>query len=121
MTTPAWVTSLFDDIDRKDADAFANRFAPEGSFQWGNLPLLAGREAVRATVTGFFGSIAALRHRLSDCWEVPGGVVVVGQVTYTRLDGSELSVPFADVLRLRDAEVTHYQIYIDTSLLYQAG
>jgi ketosteroid isomerase-like protein len=121
MTVTTWATGLFQDIDRQDADAFASRFATEGSFQFGNVPPVKGRQAVREMVAGFFGSIAGLRHDLTDTWEVPGGVVVVGEVTYTRHDGTELRVPFTDVLRLRDDEVTHYQIYIDSSLLYQAG
>jgi ketosteroid isomerase-like protein len=121
MTVSTWAAGLFAAIDRQDADAFARHFAPEGCFQFGNAPPVAGREAVRDMVGGFFASITGLRHQLDDVWEVPGGVVVVGMVTYTRHDGSELRVPFCDVLRLRGDEVTHYQIYIDTSLLYQAG
>ncbi len=121
MAAPAWITKLFADIDRKDADAFAGVFTADGAFQFGNVPAVAGRDAVREAVAGFFGSIAALRHELADVWEVPGAVVIVGRVTYTRHDGSQLSVPFADVLRLRDGKVSHYQIYIDTSLLYQAA
>ncbi len=121
MTIPAWITTLFADIDRQDAEAFAGVFHEDGTFQFGNVPPSIGRAAVRETVAGFFGSIAALSHHLTDAWEVPGAAVIVGQVTYTRHDGSQLSVPFTDVLRLRDGKVTHYQIYIDTSLLYGAA
>ncbi len=121
MTIPPWINELFAAIDRRDAEAFAAAFAEDGAFQFGNVSPVAGRDAVREMVAGFFASIAALRHELTDAWDVPGAVVVVGRVTYTRHDGSQLSVPFADVLRLRGGKVTHYQIYIDTSLLYQAA
>jgi ketosteroid isomerase-like protein len=121
MTAPAWIPRVFADIDRQDADAFAGIFTEDGAFQFGNLPPAVGREVVRATVAGFFGSIAGLRHELADAWDVPGAVVVVGRVTYTRHDGSELNVPFADVLRLRDGKVTLWQIFIDASLLYRAA
>lgn len=121
MNALSWATRLFAAIDRKDAEAFAAAFAEDGTFQFANAPATVGRASVLAAVTGFFGSIASLQHALTDVWEVPGAVVVVGRVTYTRLDGSRLDVPFADVLRLRDDRVTSWQIYIDASQLYQAA
>jgi uncharacterized protein (TIGR02246 family) len=120
MNARSWATNLFAAIDRKDAEAFAAAFADDGRFLFANAPAAVGRASVLAAVTGFFSSIAALEHDLTDVWEVPGAVVVVGRVTYTRLDGSRLAVPFTDVLRLRDDLVTSWEIYIDASQLYQA-
>ena len=41
-----------------------------------------------------------------------------GEVTYTRLDGSTLSVPFVNVLKLEGSLIRDYLIYADTSELY---
>lgn len=40
-------------------------------------------------------------------------------VTYTRHDGSTLTVPFANVFGMRDIRVAHYQIYADVSALWK--
>jgi ketosteroid isomerase-like protein len=45
-------------------------------------------------------------------------VVVEGNVTYTRQDGSQLTLPFADVLETRDGKVSNYRIYIDIAPLF---
>jgi hypothetical protein len=42
-------------------------------------------------------------------------------VTYTRLDGSTLTVPFANVFVLKGAEIQSYRIYIDNSPLFATG
>jgi limonene-1,2-epoxide hydrolase len=39
-------------------------------------------------------------------------------VTYTRHDGSLISVPFANVFELRGDKITAYRIYIDNSSLF---
>lgn len=121
MSDTTWVTDVFAAIDRRDAAGFAAVFAPDGAFVFGNAPAVVGREAVAEAVARFFSSISALRHQLKDIWTVDGAVVVVGQVTYTRLDGTHLAVPFTDVLRRRDDRVTSWEIYIDASTLYQAA
>ena len=40
-----------------------------------------------------------------------------GQVTYTRHDGSQLSVPFANIFKLRDNLIEEYRIFGDFSAL----
>jgi len=68
---------------------------------------------------GFFASIAALEHEIAERWEVPGGWVVHGVVSYTRQDGSVLTVPFAILLKTATAGITEYLIFADTSELYR--
>jgi hypothetical protein len=41
-----------------------------------------------------------------------------GQVTYTRHDGSQLSVPFANVLKLDGTRVREYLVFADASTLW---
>ena len=114
---PAW-TELFAAIDRGDADAFAAFFAPDGEFRFANAPAVVGRAAVRAAVAGFFGAIRGCRHRLLRSWAAPGAVACEGEVTYTRHDGTQLTVPFANVFVLRGGEIASYRIYIDNGALF---
>jgi limonene-1,2-epoxide hydrolase len=41
-------------------------------------------------------------------------------VTYTRHNGSSLSVPFANVFELKGDKIASYRIYIDNSALFAA-
>jgi ketosteroid isomerase-like protein len=118
MNDSKWVNRLFAAIDGKDAAAFADFLTEDAVFRFGNAAPVSGKAAIRETVAGFFGSIRALRHEVTDAWTLPDVVVAVGQVTYTRHDGSTLSVPFADVFRMRGELAREYLIYVDASRLY---
>jgi ketosteroid isomerase-like protein len=87
-------------------------------FAFGNAAPVSGKAAIRELLVGFFASIRALRHDVTDAWRLPEVAVAIGQVTYTRLDGSSLSVPFADVLKMHEGLVSEYLIYVDASRLY---
>ena len=43
----------------------------------------------------------------------------MGNVTYTRLDGSTLSVDFSNTFRLNGNKIKDYLIFIDNSDLYK--
>lgn len=119
MNLPPWTDQLFAAIDRRDADAFASHLAEDVVFQFGNAAPVAGRAAVREAVAGFFGSIAGLAHTLEQGWTTPDAVIVRGQVTYTRHDGSTLTVPFANLLELAGDGIARYGIFIDISALHR--
>lgn len=121
MNLRAWIEALFAAIDRRDAEAFAGFLADDARFVFGNLPAVEGRAAIRDFVAGFFSSIRAVSHAVPDAWQADGTVVCRGQVTYTRHDGSTLTVPFANVFRMAGDKVCDYRIYMDASALYQAG
>ncbi len=115
--SPAWA-ELFRAIDGRDATAFAAFIADDGDFRFGNAPPVVGRAAVRDAVAGFFGAIGGCSHRMLRTWHSPGAAACEGEVTYTRLDGSKLTVPFANVFVLRGAEIASYRIYIDNGPLF---
>ncbi len=118
MTVPAWTRDLFSAIDAGDADAFASHLAEDAVFQFGNAEPIAGREAVRETVAAFLASIQGLEHTLQDAWTPAGAVIVRGLVTYTRHDGSTLTVPFANVFEMDGDAIARYLIYVDISRLF---
>jgi ketosteroid isomerase-like protein len=112
------VASLFRAIDAMDADRFVSFLAEDAVFRFGNGPEEKGREAIRETVAGFFGLISGLRHRLLGTWAHPDAVICRGEVTYRRKDGSEVTLPFADVLGIRGGEIGEYLIYMDVTPLF---
>lgn len=118
MVAGSWMSGLFAAIDRKDADAFAGFLAEDAVFRYGNLPAVTGRGAIRDFVAGFFGSIRAVSHTVLESWQAGDAVICRGEVAYTRHDGSTLSVPFANILRLTGERVRDYLIYVDASALH---
>lgn len=98
-----WVARLFEAIDARDLERFSSFLDPQVIFRFGNAKPAYGLDATREVAVGFFSSVTALRHRLDDVWPIEGQDTVIcrGEVCYTRSDGSELRVPFANVFRRR--------------------
>jgi len=120
MAEHTFVNDLLAAIDRMDARAFAAFLTPDARFRFGNSPEIAGREAVQAAVGGFFKALKGVSHSLEDQWSLPDVAICTGIVTYTRHDDSTLTVPFANVLRLRQGGIHDYQIFTDNSALFGA-
>lgn len=110
---------LFDSIDAMDSDLFASFLSKDCRFQFGNMPEVTGVQNIKAFVAGFFDSIESLSHTIVNSWNIPGGAVFHGRVTYTRKDGSILTIPFANILKMNSSGITEYMIFADTSQLHQ--
>lgn len=114
------VEGLFDAIDSMDTAAFVAFLTEDARFRFGSAPEAKGREAIADAVGGFFASIAGLRHHI-DLFLVEGEAIVCeGSVTYTRHDGSTITLPFADVFDMRGDLIANYKIYMDIAPLYAA-
>ena len=109
---------LFAAIDRRDAAAFAGYMSPDGVFRFAGQPPVVGRDAVESAVGAFFAAISGIRHEVGRSWSLPDALVCEGRVTYTRLDGSSLEVPFANVLKLVDGLVGEYLVFVDARALF---
>ena len=117
-SVPTWITRLFASIDRKDSKTFVSFLTEDGRFRFANQDPVQGREAVAAAVEGFFSSIASLNHRIERIWIHSDSVVCHGEVTYGRLDGNSITLPFADIFQMQDDLVSDYLIYMDVTPLY---
>jgi ketosteroid isomerase-like protein len=113
-----WLEGLFGAIDAADVAAFGTYLSEDAVFRFGNAPPVHGRAAIEQTVRHFFASIRRSRHRVGHIWSGDDAVALEGTVTYTRLDGSEVTLPFADTLFLRGERIGEYTIYIDIGPLY---
>jgi len=118
MATPTWVTTLFHALDTFNAKTFASFLTDDAIFVFGNAEPVRGKQSIHDTVAGFFTSIQAIRHDLLDTWTLPETIICRGVVTYTRHSGTQLSVPFANVFKLRGDLIQDYLIYVDNSQLY---
>ena len=118
--TTAWIGRLFGAIDARDAGLFAGFLTEDARFRFGSGPVVSGRPAVQIAVAAFFEAIGGCRHRLVRFWQDGANVAIQGEVTYTRLDGGRVTVPFANVFRMRGEQVAEYLIYIDNAPLFAA-
>jgi ketosteroid isomerase-like protein len=112
------IEALFKAIDEKDPVKFSNFITDDCLFRFGNLEAVRGVDAIQAFLQVFYDSIDSLSHALDEHWEIPCGVVCQGFTTYTRKDGSTLTVPFANILKTRNGKIYEYLIFADTSDLY---
>lgn len=116
--TAEWLRALFDHIDAKDANGWLEYLSQDARFCFGNAPPVEGEVAIRDGVKAFFSRLLAVKHDIAEIWTPPGAVICRGEVTYTRPDGSILTVPFANVFKLDDEGlIRDYLIYADTSRL----
>ena len=109
---------LFASIDGMDAESFVSFLTADGTFRFGSAPPVSGRASVQAAVDGFFSSIAALRHELQRVITQGDTIVCEGEVTYTRIDGSEITLPFCDVFEVSGGLISAYLIYMDIGPLF---
>ena len=106
-------TDLFADIDRMDARAFASYLSEDCRLRFGNADAVAGRSAIEAAITGFFAMIKGLSHDIAHQWDVGDTTIIELEVTYTRLDERQVTVPVVTIYRRGDELVDDYRIFID--------
>jgi ketosteroid isomerase-like protein len=119
MADNDWVNDLFQAIDKRDTEAFLTFLSDDVFFRFGNAEPAHGKNNVGNVVRGFFNSIKGIQHDINETWSMDGKTVCHGFVTYTRLDDTSLTVPFAVILQTNMDKIHEYLIYADVSQLYQ--
>jgi ketosteroid isomerase-like protein len=109
---------LFKAIDAFDTETFLSFLSDGAVFRFGNMPPVAGKDNIRPFLEGFFQSIKAIRHDQVEVWEQDDVKLMNGRVTYTRHDGSRLTVYFANTFKMEGDRIGEYLIFVDTSRLY---
>jgi ketosteroid isomerase-like protein len=112
------VDDLFRTIDARDAARFAAFLTPDVIFRFGNAAPVFGRQDILHAVHSFFSSVRSVEHRVLAQWPADDSLVCEGEVTYTRHDGSRVTLPFVNVFRMRGRLIEDYRVYIDITPLY---
>ena len=110
---------LFAAIDTKNTETFLGFLTDDATFRFGSAPAVSGKEVIRHAVDGFFSSITSSRHNVANVLRDGAIQICEGEVTYQRLDGSKLSLPFTNVFELDGPLIRHYKVYIDIGPLYK--
>jgi len=117
MTRRALVEKVLSRVDRRDSEGFADCLTHDAQFVFANLPAVHGRGAIVDALALFFGGLNGLAHTVEAVWDCGDTLITRGQVTYTRLDGSMLTVPFANIWHMDGDAVRDYRVYVDASKL----
>ena len=116
---PSWMREAFAVIDQRDAAGFARLMTEDGAFRFGNGPAAVGRTAIQAAVAQFFSSLGGISHKLERAWSLPDAQALQGVVTYTRLDGKTVQIPFMDTFVMEPSGlVKEWFVYSDMAPLF---
>ncbi|MDX1404096.1 MAG: nuclear transport factor 2 family protein [Woeseiaceae bacterium] len=113
------LAELFASVDRQDTEAFLRFLTEDATFRFGSAPPVTGKDAIGDAVRQFFSTIAGCRHTLHNVVGNDSTLVCEGEVTYTRHDRSEISLPFVNVFEFAKDLIANYKIYIDAARLYE--
>ncbi|MGF6754049.1 nuclear transport factor 2 family protein [Paraburkholderia sp. GAS334] len=113
-----YVSEVYEAIDSKDEQQLARYLTENCTFVYANSDPVTGRANVAEASKAFMALIAGIKHHLLDVWSFDDVVISRLDVTYTRKDGSTLTVPGVTIWRLRDRQIDDYRIYIDVAPLF---
>jgi ketosteroid isomerase-like protein len=119
-TTPiSTADALFAKIDRRELRAVADLFAENATMVFGHGEPLSGREAILAANAAFMDTITGLRHRILDTWVVDATTIALTDVTYTRLDAREVTLPAVTIWRVGDdGLIAELRVVLDLAPVY---
>jgi hypothetical protein len=110
---------LFADIDSMQPERFAAHLSEDVTMRFGNAEPTHGRDAVRDAWAAFCEGVRGVRHDLVEQWTAGNATIVEANVTYTRVDGREITVPVVTIYRT-DAQdlICDYRVYIDLAPVF---
>jgi ketosteroid isomerase-like protein len=115
------VRELFAALDAGDVRSALGLMTEDVTLRFGNADPVVGHAAIAAQFTTMAGVIASMSHELRAVWttgEPDPAVICEMNVTYHRHDGSQLTLPCANVFRLRDGRIADYRIYMDVNPVF---
>lgn len=117
-----WAADFFRDADSFSLERLTAWFADDVEVRFANAPAIRGREDAVEAFRGFWSGIAGMRHRREALVLTGDTAAQMSQVTYTRHDGSEATMPVASYLRrVGPGRIDRLWIFIDMAPLFQAA
>ena len=99
----------------KSLDDYAAFFADDALYRFANQPPIRGRAAIQEAAANFRRRVRGVSHTIHGMWESQNTVVCEMDLTYTRLDGKEVTVPCCDVFRVAGDKIQEMRIFIDAT------
>ena len=108
MLSQDWWNGLFAAIDGKDTPQFLSYLSQDAEFRFGNGPSALGTKTWARPCQASSARFQPASTSGCTTWEGPDSAVAEGTVTYTRLDGSTITLPFVDVFHFRGDRIGRY-------------
>jgi hypothetical protein len=110
---------FFATVDTMDVAGIAPLFTDHGRVVFGNSQPMVGIDEIRTGITGFFATIAGLRHEIVNEWNVGDDAIFELKVTYERKDGQQVTIPCVTIFHTDDADkIDDYRVYFDVAPIY---
>lgn len=110
-----WITAYYEAADSLAIDRLLELHTDDTRLAFGNYPVVEGQDGVRAALSDFWSTIKAMSHQVTGAWSLHDGRVGIAEllVTYTRHDGSQVTIKACTTLRRRDGLVSEIRIHGD--------
>jgi ketosteroid isomerase-like protein len=117
-----WAADFFRSADSFDIEQLTGWFADDIEVRFGNQPAISGKADARAAFEGFWSSIGGMRHSRESLVSLGDMAAQASIVTYTRHDGSDVSMPVSSHLRRAGpGKIDRLWIFIDMAPLFEAA
>jgi ketosteroid isomerase-like protein len=115
-----WAAEFFRSADSFDIEQLTGWFAEDIEVRFGNQPAIRGKAAAREAFAGFWSNIAGMRHVRESLVLLGDMAAQASIVTYTRHDGSDVSMPVSSHLhRSGPGTIDRLWIFIDMAPLFE--
>ncbi|KAA1000896.1 nuclear transport factor 2 family protein [Paraburkholderia panacisoli] len=114
-----FVSKVYEAIDSMNEQGFANCLTENCTFVYANSDPVIGRANAAAASQNFLKLLAGIKHHLVNVWAFEDVIVSQISVTYTRKDGSTLTIPAVTIWKLQDKLIDECRIYVDISPLFE--
>jgi hypothetical protein len=91
---------------------------PTIGFDSGNGERCLTKEAIKASIDGFFSAVDALYHDVLNLWEVGDCVFLEMDVIYWRKDKTHIKLPRAEILRFEGDKIQELRIFMDANPIF---
>src|SRR5690348_9169121 len=111
---------FFEAVDALDNARASQLLSDDVDFRFGSASPTVGRQAFDQFAASLAPHITTLSHRLIQTWTVqppPSTVMCETEVTYTRHDGSTLTLPCMTKLQAREGRISVLRIFMDINPL----
>jgi limonene-1,2-epoxide hydrolase len=102
----------------KSLDDYVSFFAEDALYRFANHPPVRGRDAIREAAAHFRQRVQRVSHDMIAMWEVGDLVICEMEITYTRLDGSTVTLPCCDIFRVKGDHIQEMRVYIDATPVF---
>ena len=115
------IEQIFAADRERDLDGFMALLTDDVRLRIGSTPFVDGKTAARRVIGALFAGVRRIEHRLQrGPFEEGDDVSYFGEVTFTRLDGKRVTLPYANSLRRAGDRFCVYDIHMDPSPLLAA-